>query len=108
MRDAALLDEHRKSLLAGLFFWLAETWVKSGDRVMALSVWNRCRELLDLQGDVFREGRLLLESPSRMLIRRGLRKLFLRPYPSMFQSGDYSRTSRRCQYSAAQSCSNEG
>jgi len=108
MRDAALLDDHRNNLLAGLFFWLAETWLRSGDRVMALSVWRRCEELTGLQEDMYRKGRLLLESPSHMLLRRALRKLLLRPYPSMFQAGDYSRTSRRCRYDVPERSGNAG
>jgi len=108
MRDASLLDDHRTSLLAGLFFWLAETWLRAGDQAMALSAWNRCREVIDLQDNVYRHGRSLLGSPFHLLLRRVLRKLFLLPYPAVFQAGDYSRTSRRCRYNVPESAVNAG
>jgi glycosyltransferase involved in cell wall biosynthesis len=98
MRDAGLFDDHRRALLAGLFFWLAEAWLRTDDRAMALSVWCRCKELTGLQENVFDQGQAFLASPPRMLLRRALRKLLMHPYPLIFHSGDYSRTSRRCHY----------
>lgn len=108
MHDAGLFDDHCRALLAGLFFWLAETWLRTGDRTAAVTVWDRCRELTGLQEKPFGAGRIFLESPTLMLLRRALRKLFLHPYPSIFKSGDYSRTSRRCRYDAPGSRADAG
>lgn len=91
---ANLLTEDRKRMVAGLFFWLSEAWIKLGCQDQALFVWNKCRDLQILSADDYATGQMMLRSAPRILLRRVLRKLFVRPYPRCFRAGDYSKTSR--------------
>ena len=98
--EADLLNENRRSMIAGLFFWIAEAWLKLGQREEALLVWEGCNRDGWLTQKQYSEGKRMLCSPVRILLRRVLRKFFLRGYPADFCAGDYSRTIRRCRADA--------
>ena len=95
LRDANLLTEERKGLIAGLFFWLAESWLKLGQQEQALSVWEQGNERFVFTEEVYASGVTLLRSKSQMFLRRALRKIFTLPYPQSFSVGDYSKTYRQ-------------
>lgn len=97
-----LLSDRNRNLFAGLFFWLCEAWLRLGKPERAEFTWSIAKEALNLQPPVYERGLRFIRSKSRLWVRKVLRTLLKKPYPDIFRSGDYSRTSLRCKVSSMQ------
>jgi len=72
--QAQMLDESRQSLLAGLYFWVANRWIDRTHNQEAIRVWSVCREKLLISSLEYQEGLLYFKTQNILPIKRVIRK----------------------------------
>lgn len=91
-----LLNDSRRNLLVGLYYWLARNWAQLGDKDEAIAVWEACydRELLD-RYFVYLQGKIYLQIFATVPAVRVLyRKLAMKNWPKEFHLAISSNLSK--------------
>jgi len=82
LSNSGLFTDNRRILLGGLYFYLAQDWLKFGKKAEALRVWNLCYEKKLIEQNFYLQGNWYLKSVVPMpWIRRLVRKYLETVWP---------------------------
>jgi len=91
LSKAQQIDAHRRYLLAGLYFWLANKWAKYGSKQEATRVWAFCREKQLIGNTEYLEGLFYFKVWGNHFAGRAARGYVARRWPRKLRA-EFSST----------------